>query len=1247
MFEELEPRLLLSADWNAVLGDPAPLEEPAIVQFASLPATNDPAASVAATQHKELVVIDVRVPDYAALVNDFLSQTTSERGFEFLVLNERDDGISRVSSALVAGETYAAVHLVSHGADGSVQLGSTSIDAESLVSRAGGFQQWASGLSEDADILIYGCNVAATEQGQALVTVLSNLTGADVAASEDETGAAARGGDWDLEYGSGNIDTAVALSTSFQQEWNGLLLTYTVINADDSGLGSLRNAIDLVNASLGVFDTISFNIAGAGPHTINLASALPAIIDAVVIDGTTDPDFAGTPIIELNGASAGAGADGLVLDAGSSGSTIRGLVINRFADKGIFITNGSGGNLIAGNYIGTDVTGLVDLGNNGWGIDLINAGNDNVIGGDTAAERNVISGNNYGGIAVNGLISGTVIQGNYIGVGTDGTTALGNSGSYSVLLLNGPTNTKIGGTLAGEGNIIANNASDGVEVQNGTAAILGNSIYGNSGLGIDLGPDGVTANDNNDGDSGANDLQNFPVLTSAVTSGGNTRIQGTLNSTSGDWFRIEFFASPTGDVSGYGEGRTYLGFTEVQTSGNDATIDVTLTGVTVTAGYQVTATATRLNGGMGSTPLYTSEFAQNIAVNTAPTITSNGGGASAAVSIAENAAAVTTVTATDADLPAQTLTYAIAGGADAALFTINGSSGALSFTAAPNFEAPSDANGDNVYEVTVQVSDGALTDTQQISVTVTNVNEAPAGSNGSVTATEDTAYTFTIGDFGFTDVDAGDALAAVRVDALPAAGTLTLSGAAVNVNDVIAVADIVAGNLVFTPALNDNGSPYANFDFSVRDAGGLFAAVPATLTINVTPANDAPVANDDSFSITEDGALTVAAPGLLANDSDADGDALGIASYTNTANGNLLANPDGSFTYTPNADFTGTDTFSYTGSDGNGGLATASVTITVTAVNDAPVLAANNGMSLNNTVTGTITAARLGVSDVDNTAAQTVYTLTAVPASGVLRLNGVTLGVNDTFTQADIDANRLSYEHLDLSTSNAAFTFTVADGAGGAIGANSFAITVTFDTGGAGGPGTPPASDPGDVPPPAITPVDPIPESIGGGADDEPLAHVSHGSSAIAARATPRVLRAAVQTVEDHGQPGAVSTYTRDATPEQPVSRRLGEVLDVLRRHAGSDEPAGRHANLIAKSVQGSSLVLTAGFVSWLLRSGALATSLAATTPAWKGFDPLPILACRGKEKEGDDVQGRLDAVRDREEREARRFFNHEPGGPA
>ena len=106
-----------------------------------------------------------------------------------------------------------------------------------------------------------------------------------------------------------------------------------------------------------------------------------------------------------------------------------------------------------------------------------------------------------------------------------------------------------------------------------------------------------------------------------------------------------------------------------------------------------------------------------------PVITSDGGGATASVNVAENTTAVTTVTATDADLPAQTLELLDRGGADAALFAIDGDTGALTFLAAPDYEAPADANSDNVYEVTVQVSDGRLTDTQAISVTVRPVND--------------------------------------------------------------------------------------------------------------------------------------------------------------------------------------------------------------------------------------------------------------------------------------------------------------------------------------------------------------------------------------------------------------------------------------------------------------------------------------------------------------------------------------------
>ena len=153
--------------------------------------------------------------------------------------------------------------------------------------------------------------------------------------------------------------------------------TFAVSNTDDSGAGSLRQAILDANASTGT-DTINFNISGAGPHTIQPTSALPTIEDPVVINGTTQPGFAGTPIIELDGSNAG-NSGGLYITAG--GSTVKGLVVNRFGINGFHIKQ-NGGNVIEGNYIGTDYTGSIDLGNNQHGIGISSSGN--IIGGNNS-----------------------------------------------------------------------------------------------------------------------------------------------------------------------------------------------------------------------------------------------------------------------------------------------------------------------------------------------------------------------------------------------------------------------------------------------------------------------------------------------------------------------------------------------------------------------------------------------------------------------------------------------------------------------------------------------------------------------------------------------------------------------------------------------------------------------------------------------------------------------------------------------
>jgi parallel beta-helix repeat protein len=214
----------------------------------------------------------------------------------------------------------------------------------------------------------------------------------------------------------------------------------------------------------------------------------------------------------------------------------------------------------------------------------------------------VISGNKGDAVRIRSASSANVLQGNFIGTDPTGTAPLPNSSS-GVAITDSSMNI-IGGSASGAGNVISGNGAVGVLIQGASSGnqVLGNSIYDNGGIGIDLGGDGPTANDANDLDSGPNDLQNFPVLTSALATPTSIRIQGTLNVgipfASG--YRIEFFSSPTCDPSGFGEGKVFLGSADVMREAfGDAPIDATLPAQNA-AGNAITATAT--NG------LDTSEF---------------------------------------------------------------------------------------------------------------------------------------------------------------------------------------------------------------------------------------------------------------------------------------------------------------------------------------------------------------------------------------------------------------------------------------------------------------------------------------------------------------------------------------------------------------------------------------------------------------------------------------------------------------
>ncbi|MDH5522337.1 MAG: right-handed parallel beta-helix repeat-containing protein, partial [Acidimicrobiia bacterium] len=256
-------------------------------------------------------------------------------------------------------------------------------------------------------------------------------------------------------------------------------------NADGAPECTLRAAIQEANANAYV-DTIDFNIpATDGGHsggiwTIAPGSELPQLTDGITLDATTQPGWTTTPVVELNGTGAGAGSDGLRVFAADV--TIRGFAINRFAADGIEVDTTASNALIAGNHIGLDPAGLLDRGNGGRGIDLQTGSGPTTVGGVTASDRNVISGNGTEGIIVWGTDGNTII-GNYLGTDVTGNTAIPNTND-GLHVGSGADNNTFG--QPGAGNIISGNGNDGIEIDDVSS---GNIIHANT---IGLGPDGST-----------------------------------------------------------------------------------------------------------------------------------------------------------------------------------------------------------------------------------------------------------------------------------------------------------------------------------------------------------------------------------------------------------------------------------------------------------------------------------------------------------------------------------------------------------------------------------------------------------------------------------------------------------------------------------------------------------------------------------------------------------------------------------
>jgi hypothetical protein len=416
-------------------------------------------------------------------------------------------------------------------------------------------------------------------------------------------------------------------------------------------------------------------------------------------------------------------------------------------------------------------------------------------------------------------------------------------------------------------------------------------------------------------------------------------------------------------------------------------------------------------------------------------------------------------------------------------FAIDANTGVVTVAngAAIDFEtAPSHA-----YGITVQATSGALSSTQNFSIGVANINEAPAGTDKAVLIAEDTPYVFSVADFGFTDPNdnsAPNSLLAVKMTTVPGAGagTLTNNGVAVNAGDFVLATDIAAGHLVFTPALNANGSPEASFTFQVQDNGGTanggvdLDQSPNTFTINVNAVNDAPVNSvPGTQSVNEDATLTFSAGnGNAITISDVDvgsgnetvtltvasgilalGSTANLTSFTNNAASITLtgtvANVNAALnglTYHGNLNFNGADSLvvstSDNGNTGSGGprTDTDSVTINVTSVNDAPAGTDKAVLTAEDTpyVFG---VADFGFTDPNDSSAPNsllAVKMTTVPGAGAgtLTNNGIQVNAGDFVLASDIAAGHLVFTPVLNANGSplASFTFQVQDDGGTANG---------------------------------------------------------------------------------------------------------------------------------------------------------------------------------------------------------------------
>ena len=969
-----------------------------------------------APQPRQIVFVDAVVSDADLAV---LTEALDSRA-EIIRLDSGRDGLSQMVEALSGRSDVAALHILSHGADGQVQLGDVVLTSANLDQYAEQLASIGSALSDDGDILFYGCNLGASDAGVAFVDRIAVLSNADVAASDDLTGAASLGGDWDLEIQRGEIQADMPFSAVALADYSSVLAitgnsgTVDFANSPQAGSFAGGAGVNVTYTSGGhtfVFDGttestyISANTYmntsdGETKITISLQSGNVFNITSIDIQNQAGAGNDRTFTISSNiggSVSSGAVADSTFKTVALSGANFTGIsklyvtidTASYFAIDNLVVSNiSSPNNAPTLTGLPTDVSVTEDAASN---LDL------------SAATFADADGDSLTVTLTAGAGTMTASSGGSVTVGGSGTGTLTLAGTAANIntFLDTVTNIKYTGASNASGNdatTITVNANDGtVNPQLGTFNVDITAV--NDAPTVSGVPTDVTVTE----DSASNvDLSaasfadvdgNSLTVTLAVSA-------GTLAATTGGGVTVG--GSGTGTLTLAGTAANINTFLDTVTN-------IKYTGAANASGNNAATLTINANDGMVNPQLGTVNL-DITAVNDAPTVS----GLPAAVTVVEDTASNVDLSAASfADVDGDSLTVTLAASAGTLAATTGGGvtvggSGTGTLTLAGTaanintfldtltnikYTGASNANGNNAATLTINANDGTVNpQLGTVNVNITAVNDAPtvSGLPTDVTVTEDSASNVDLSAASFADVDGNSLTVTLAVSAGTLAattgggvtvggsgtGTLTLAGTAANINTFL---DTVT-NIKYTGAANANGNNAATLTINAND--GTVNPQLGTVNLDITAVNDAPTNTAGTAAdFTSGGAAVAVLPSAIVGDIDSAGLAqatlvLSGADFDNTADVLAFVNDPATMGNIVGVFTAGTGTMTLTSAGGTATpaqfqAAVRAVTFTTTAAS------------------GTERTISLRVNDgaLNSTASQGTFNIAAAPATNNSNLN--------------------------------------------------------------------------------------------------------------------------------------------------------------------------------------------------------------------------------------------------------------------